>query len=100
MSFSQTEIVTTHNIKEVANFVKKSVSTVYSDLTRRPDSLPPRLHIPGGSKVLFVNLHLWAAGLMQQPANVTPTPATPALKKKRGRPSNISKQKAAAGRTK
>ena len=86
MSFTP---ITTHSVEEVADFLHKSVHSVYSDVSRKPESLPPILRVPGSSKLLFCNMYEWAAGLLE---NAVPVARVELIKKKkRGRPSHSSK---------
>ena len=95
MSFS---VVTTHDVEEVAVFLKKSVPTIYSDSKRRPESLPPRIKIPGSSRLLFANLHQWASGLILHPALDAPKLEN-RPQRKRGRPSNLEVKRRKAEET-
>jgi hypothetical protein len=101
MSDSLIELFT---VQQLAEFLHKKTSTIYSDLTRRPESLPPVFRAPGSSKPLFVNPKQWVADLMADKAENQP-PAYVALlqkqpqpqpKKKRGRPTNQEKNARAA----
>lgn len=40
-------------IEELASVLHRSPKTVRSDVTRRPETLPPRVRVPGGRKVLW-----------------------------------------------
>lgn len=40
-------------VKDLAEILKKSPSSVKSDLTRNPQSLPPSVRIPSSRRVLF-----------------------------------------------
>lgn len=44
----------TLTIEDLANLLKRSVSTIRSDVTRRPQSLPPRLEVPGSRTILWL----------------------------------------------
>lgn len=66
------------SIQEVAKKLGKSVSSIYSDLSRRPYALPPRIVVPGSRKVLFFDVDLW---LEQHVVR-----ATPPTKARVGRP--------------
>jgi hypothetical protein len=93
MSFSPVvQVVSTHDISEVAAFLKKSKASIYSDLSRNPSSLPPRIEVPNSSRLLFANLHIWAAGLIKT-TSALPTVEASQTKKKRGRPSNLELQR-------
>lgn len=66
-------------IDELADFLKKSRATIYSDLTRRPHALPPRVRIPGSSKVLFKDPPAWLAQFVEAATKPEPIePASPA----------------------
>jgi predicted DNA-binding transcriptional regulator AlpA len=38
----------------LADLLQKTVKTIRTDVTRRPESLPPRLVIPGTAKLMWV----------------------------------------------
>lgn len=84
-------------ITEASDFFHKKVSTIYSDLSRRPECLPPTLDLPGSSKVLFVNMRKWALDLFlaQQGGVPLTTPGfipksnQPVAVKMRGRPTKV-----------
>lgn len=85
-------------IDELSKKIKRAKSTIYSDLNRNPQSLPPTLKIPGSGKVLFVNADLWLLNLAKNQGvvvieNGVDDQLAPAakLKKKRGRKSNAEK---------
>lgn len=40
-------------VDDLARILHRSVKTVRSDVTRRPETLPPRVRVPGGRKVLW-----------------------------------------------
>lgn len=40
-------------IEELAAVLHRSPKTISSDVTRRPETLPPRVRVPGGRKVLW-----------------------------------------------
>lgn len=93
-------------VEETANFLKKSIASVYSDIHRRPESLPPQFRAPGSRKVLFVDIEGWAKQIVgsallgatelttsksrASPAAHTQQPAAQA-KRKRGRPTHAEK---------
>jgi len=86
-------------VRQLAEFLKKKPSTIYSDITRRPESLPPVFRAPGSSRPLFVNPQQWVAGLaFPEIVNNIQQIQKVASPKKRGRPSkaNIA-QKALLG---
>lgn len=43
----------TLDIEQLAAILKRSPHTVRSDVTRRPETLPPRIKIPGTRRVLW-----------------------------------------------
>jgi len=51
-------------IKELADFLRLHEHTVRADLTRKPNSLPPRMHLPGRRSVRFSKevVIAWLAG--------------------------------------
>lgn len=81
-------------VLQLAEFLKKKPATIYSDLIRRPESLPPTLKIPRSSRVLFVNPRQWAAGFVNSPKSMekilVPLDEKP-VKRSRGRPTNSEK---------
>jgi hypothetical protein len=82
MSFLKTdsEFIELSTVLELAAFIKKKPATIYSDLVRRPESLPPVVRVPGSRKPLFVNMRQWIMGLVAiqnptaLPAEKKPTP--------------------------
>lgn len=40
-------------VDDLAGVLRRSPKTVRSDVTRRPETLPPRVRVPGGRKVLW-----------------------------------------------
>lgn len=51
-------------IKDLADFLRLHEHTVRADLTRRPNSLPPRMYLPGRRTVRFSKQAViaWLAG--------------------------------------
>lgn len=47
------EELTLLGIEELATVLHRSPKTIRSDVTRRPETLPPRVRVPGGRKVLW-----------------------------------------------
>lgn len=41
-------------VEELAPIVQREVRTIKADVSRRPDSLPPRLRIPQSNKLLWL----------------------------------------------
>ena len=66
----------------LAPLIHRAVATIKADVRRRPDTLPPRLLIPGSSKMLWLetDVHKWLEGCRTA---IDLEPAKP----KRGRPS-------------
>jgi hypothetical protein len=62
--------------------IHRAVATIKADVHRRPESLPPRLLIPGSAKMLWLDtdVHKW----LESCRTVKPEPE---VKPKRGRPS-------------
>ena len=62
----------------------KGLATIKKDAARRPESLPPRLKIPGSAKLLWVeeDVLLWLNSFR---------PAREPERKKTGRPSQVAK---------
>jgi len=52
-------------VDDLAKLLRRSVSTVRSDVTRRPETLPPPVRVPGGRRVLWreEDVQTWIAGL-------------------------------------
>ena len=48
-------------VQELSKLIRKAPQSIYNDLGRNPQSLPPTLDIPGSSEVLFVNVDQWLA---------------------------------------
>lgn len=48
------ELPPVSTIKDLARFLRLHEHTVRADLSRRPDSLPPRMHLPGRRSVRFL----------------------------------------------
>lgn len=40
--------------EELSALIHREVATIKSDVNRRPDTLPPRLRIPGSKKLLWL----------------------------------------------
>lgn len=55
------------NSSDLAKLLHKTKRTVEVDVTRRPESLPPRLRMPGSRKVLWLesDVHKWLDGLRE-----------------------------------
>lgn len=63
------ETLETLGIEEMAKIVRKTPKTVSEDVTRRPESLPPRLIIPNSRGVLWrkIDVEQWLADRVQKP---------------------------------
>lgn len=44
----------TLGVKQISELLHKSPDSIYSDVGRNPNSLPPRLVIPGSAKLLWL----------------------------------------------
>ncbi len=44
----------TLGVEDLAPILHRSVATIKSDIYRRPDTLPPRISIPGSTKLLWL----------------------------------------------
>lgn len=66
----------------LANLLQKKLSTIKVDSRRKPETLPPRLQLPGSSKLLWVeeDVLTWLNSFR---------PAKEPEKKKGGRPSQV-----------
>jgi hypothetical protein len=51
---SYPEHVTTIGVEELATMIHRAVPSIKSDLIRKPDSLPPRVKMPGSRKLLWL----------------------------------------------
>lgn len=60
----------TLTVEDMAALLKRSVSTVKSDVSRRPHTLPPRLVVPGTKAVMWLesDVHAWLESLRKRPA--------------------------------
>ena len=66
--------------------IHRAVATIKVDIRRRPEPLPPRLLIPGSTKILWLESDVlaWSEGCR------TTAPAPVESRPKRGRPSTQS----------
>lgn len=48
------ETLKTLTVEDLSELIGRKASTIRTDVSRRPESLPPRLRIPGSSKVLWL----------------------------------------------
>ena len=46
--------IKTMGVEELSVLLRRAVDTIRSDARRRPDTLPPRIIIPGTSKLLWL----------------------------------------------
>lgn len=46
--------IKTLGVEEMAVVLRRAVETIRSDASRRPETLPPRIIIPGTSKLLWL----------------------------------------------
>lgn len=65
--------------------IHRALATIKVDIRRRPESLPPRLLIPGSTKILWLESDVlaWLDGCR----TAVPAPAPVESRPKRGRPS-------------
>jgi predicted DNA-binding transcriptional regulator AlpA len=77
------------NVDHLAMILGRAVSSIRSDASRCPHSLPPMVRIPGARRLLWrkQDVEAWLAGLVAQP--VSP-PSTTAPGRRRGRPRKIA----------
>lgn len=61
--------VKTIRIEELSEILHRSATSIASDVTRRPESLPPRLLIPNSRTVLWrmIDVERWLADRVQKP---------------------------------
>lgn len=89
------EVTELFTLQQLSEFIKKKPASIYSDLLRRPESLPPVLKIPGSKKLLFVNPQKWATALLAvQKMSKEPPISTP---KRRGAPTMAERVKKIRG---
>lgn len=46
--------ITTIGVEELATMIRRAVPSIKSDLIRKPESLPPRVKMPGSKKLLWL----------------------------------------------
>lgn len=76
-------------IEQLSTIIHKTQQSIRCDLKRRPQSLPPRIQIPGSRKVLFTNVDQWLSSLKIINAPQTKELNLPAAIIKRGRPTKV-----------
>lgn len=81
-------------VEQLSVKIHKAKSSIYSDLIRNPQSLPPVLRIAGSRRVLFRDVDSWLESLEQPTTHPSP-PIESA--RRRGRPTK-SEQLARASR--
>lgn len=69
-------------VEQLSRFIHKSPSSIRSDLTRNPSSLPPSFVIPGSRRRLFKDVDLWIESLI----NDQPSEVEMPMRARRGRP--------------
>lgn len=76
----------------LAPLLHRDVSTIKRDATRKPESLPPRLMIPGSSKLLWAEKDVWEWIESCRPKSdrAAPSPADQPVKRKPGRPPKLA----------
>jgi hypothetical protein len=70
-------------VEQLSVKIHKAKSSIYSDLIRNPQSLPPVFRIAGSRRVLFKNVDAWLESL-EQPTTHPAPPIEPT--RRRGRP--------------
>lgn len=72
-------------IEDLSTFLRRGKTSIHSDLSRNPASLPPAIRIPGTRRILFdpATVLAWVNGFTTQPA-APAAPEQPRLR--RGRP--------------
>lgn len=78
-------------VEQLAKLVHKSPSSIRSDASRNPSSLPPICRLPGCKRLLWrlEDVHAWMASYVDRTATVIATPSqelAASLTRKRGRP--------------
>jgi len=48
------EALRTLTVEELSMLIGRKATTIRTDLSRKPESLPPRLRIPGSNKLLWL----------------------------------------------
>lgn len=48
------ETIKTLRAEDLAKLIGRAASTIKTDVRRRPETLPPRLRIPGSNRVLWL----------------------------------------------
>lgn len=71
-------------VEQLSKKIHKAKASIYSDLIRNPNSLPPVFRIAGSRRVLFQDVDQWLNNINQSPPVLT-TETEPAPLK-RGRP--------------
>ncbi len=78
----------TLGVAELAALLHKTEATIYTDLCRAPNRLPPRLKLPGGARLIWLEetVHQW---LLQHIEGHTEDGGRP----KRGRPTKVEQMR-------
>jgi predicted DNA-binding transcriptional regulator AlpA len=73
-------------VEDLAAILGRAVSSIRSDASRCPHSLPPLVRIPGARRLLWrkQDVEAWLAGLVVQPPQSSPSAANTG--RRRGRP--------------
>lgn len=74
----------TMTVEDLAAVLQKSVHTVRCDVTRRPETLPPRIQIPGSRTVLWLEQDVidWLESLRDPKASKDVTRFLKSLRRK------------------
>lgn len=76
-------------VEQLSAYIHKSVTSIRSDVTRNPASLPPICRLPGTKRLLWriEDVEGWLAlHVRGEAASIVVSPATDNSKPKRGRP--------------
>ena len=82
-------------VEDLAAILGRAVSSIRSDASRCPQSLPPMIRIPGARRLLWrrQDVETWLAGLVVQTTPLSPAPPSG---KRRGRPRKIDQRRTQA----
>lgn len=84
MCFIGISIMELLTVEQLSVKIHKAKASIYSDLIRNPQSLPPVLRIAGSRRVLFKDVDAWLESLQQPTTHQSPAPTEST--RKRGRP--------------
>lgn len=80
--------VTVLTVEQLARLVHKSPSSIRSDVSRNPNSLPPICRLPGCKRLLWrlQDVDAWMASHVDRTTIASPVAITQTIPRKRGRP--------------